>query len=226
VRGFILFKNSFIMGALALGAILVSSAASAVTVDTFDFALSTGWTRPIPGGVPVADPGGSLVGSFVGVVEPDALGTIALGDLTAFSASFTDSEGFAIGGSILQSGLGTFSSFRYETLGGAGTLSFGQMLAAEKGSACVGFFAFLSDATCSFRAPLFPGANAFIQGAQVPYASTADLPTVTLVSSVTTPPAVPEPGTWVLFGLGAVGIAFIGRRKDKLALIERDSPLR
>ena len=118
------------------------------------------------------------------------------------------------------------SSFRYETLGGAGTLSFGQMLADEKGSACVGFFAFLSDATCSFRAPLFPGANAFIQGAQEPYASTADLPTVTLVSSVTTPPAVPEPGTWVLFGLGAVGIAFIGRRKDKLALIEHDSPLR
>ena len=89
------------MGALALGAILVSSAASAVTVDTFDFTLSTGWTRSIAQGVAVADPGASLVGSFVGVVEPDPLGTIALGDLTAFSASFTDSEGFAIGGALL-----------------------------------------------------------------------------------------------------------------------------
>jgi hypothetical protein len=112
------FKNSFIMGSLALGAILVSSVASAVTVDTFDFALSTGWTRPNPPGAPVADPGASLAGSFVGVVEPDPLGTIALGDLTAFSASFTDSEGFAIGGGALESGLGTLSSFRYETLGG------------------------------------------------------------------------------------------------------------
>ena len=113
------------------------------------------------------------------------------------------------------------SSFRYETLGGAGTLSFGQMLADEKGSACVGFFAFLSDATCSFREPLFPGANAFIQGAQEPYASTADLPTVTLVSSVTTPPAVPEPGSWALFGIGIVGIALIRRRKARTAASAR-----
>jgi hypothetical protein len=175
------------MGALALGAILVSSAASAVTIDTFDFTL-TGWTRD-HAGTPVADPGTSLVGSFVGVVEPDPLGTIALGDLTAFSASFTDSEGFAIGGALLQSGLSTLTSFRYETLGGAGTLSFAQLGNAEKGNACVGFFSFLSDATCAAFAPAFPGANAFILTAGVRYGSTADLPTITLVSSVTTPPA-------------------------------------
>ena len=172
-----MFKKFFRMGALALGATLVSSAASAVTIDTFDFTLS-GWTRPIPHEAPVADPGASLTGSFTGVVEPDALGTIALGDLTAFSASFTDSEGFAIGGATLQSGLSTLTSFRYETLGGAGTLSFGQLGNAEKGNACVGFFTFLSDAACAFFQPLFPGANAFILGAGVRYASTADLPTV------------------------------------------------
>jgi PEP-CTERM motif len=208
-----LFKNSFRMGALAFGAILVSSAASAVTVDTFDFTLSTGWTRD-HAGTPVADPGASLVGSFVGVVEPDPLGTIALGDLTAFSASFTDSEGFAIGGALLQSGLSTLTLFRYETLGGAGTLSFAQLGNAEKGNACVGFFSFLSDATCAFFEPLFPGANAFILTAGVRYGSTADLPTITLVSSVTTPPAaVPEPGSWALFGIGVVSIALIRRRR-------------
>lgn len=210
-----MFKKSFRMGALALGATLISSAASAVTVDTFDFTLSTGWMRPVPHEAPVVDPGAALVGSFVGVVESDPLGTIALGDLSAFSASFTDSEGFAIGGSSLQSGLSTLTSFRYETLGGAGTLSFGQALATDKGSACVGFFAFLSDATCEFRAQEFLGANALIQGAAEPYGFTADLPTITLVSSVTTPPAVPEPGTWVLFGLGGLSLAFIGRRKDR-----------
>jgi PEP-CTERM motif len=209
------------MGALALGAILVSSAASAVTVDTFDFTLSTGWTRD-HAGTPVADPGASLVGSFVGVVEPDPLGTIALGDLTAFSASFTDSEGFAIGGATLQSGLSTLTLFRYETLGGAGTLSFAQLGNVEKGNACVGFFSFLSDATCAFFEPLFPGANAFILTAGVRYGSTADLPTITLVSSVTTPPAaVPEPGSWALFGIGVVSIALIRRRKTRTAASAR-----
>jgi hypothetical protein len=216
-----LFKKFFRMGALALGAILVSSAASAVTVDTFDFTLSTGWTRPNPG-APVADPGASLVGSFTGIVEPDALGTIALGDLNTFSASFTDSKGFAIGGAILQSGLSTLTSFRYETLGGPGTLGFAQLGNAEKGNACVGFFSFLSDATCAALAPLFPGANAFILGAGAPYASTVDLPTVTLVSSVTTPPAaVPEPGSWALFGIGVVSIALIRRRKTRTAASAR-----
>ena len=214
-----MFKNSFRMGALALGAILVSSAASAVTVDTFNFTLSTGWTRPNPPGAPVADPGASLVGSFVGVVEPDPLGTIALGDLTAFSASFTDSEGFGIGGVTLESGLSTLSSFRYETLGGAGTFSFGQLGNADKGNACVGFFTFLSDAGCAFFQPLFPGANAFILTAGVQYGSTVDLPTITLVSSVTTP--VPEPGSWALFGIGVVSIALIRRRKTRTAASAR-----
>lgn len=200
------------MGALALSASLISSAASAVTVDTFDFTLSTGWTRDLAG-APIADAGASLVGSFTGAVEHDALGTIALTDLTAFSASFTDSHEFGAG-ATLQSGLSTLTSFRFETLGGNSTLSFAQLVNVEKGNACVGLFSFLSDATCAIFQPLFPGANAFILNAGVRYGSTADLPTITLVSSVTTPPAaVPEPGSWALFGIGVVSIALIRRRK-------------
>jgi hypothetical protein len=217
-----LSKKFFGSGALALGAILISSAASAVTVDTFDFTLSTGWTRNLGGAGTIPDLGASLFGSFTGVVEPDALGTIALTDLTAFSASFTDSDQFGTrGGATLQSGLSTLTLFRYETLGGAGTLSFAQTAATEKGNACVGFFSFLSDATCAAFVPGFPaGANAFILTTSVRYASTADLPTVTLVSSVTTP-AVPEPSTWVLFGFGVVGMAFIRRRKAMIDPVAR-----
>ena len=134
-------------------------------------------------------------------------------DLTAFSASFTDSQGFAIGLATLESGLGTLSLFRYETLGGAGTLSFAQLGSSVKGNACVGFLALLSDATCAIGAPLFPGADAFIFGRETPYASTPDLPAITLVSSVTTPPAVPELSSWALFSLGVVSLAFTRRRK-------------
>jgi PEP-CTERM motif len=224
VRGFILFKNSFRMGALALGAILVSSAASAVTIDTFNFTFSTGWMRRNPPGAPVADPGASLVGSFVGVVEPDALGTIALADLTSFVASFTDSEEFGIGGATLLSGLSTLSSFNFETLGGAGTFSFGQSMSpgSGKSAACAGFFSLLSDFSCSFLAQDTPGENAFILAhvLGVPYAFTADLPTITLVSSVTT--AVPEPGSWALFGIGVVSIALIRRRKTRTDASARD----
>ena len=208
-----MFKNSFRMGALALGAILVSSAASAVTVDTFDFTLSTGWTRAALRRIPVADPGATLIGSFTGVVEPDPLGTIALGDLTAFSASFTDSEGFAIGGCHPAERIEHVDFIPLRDTGRRRHVELCPARERRKGQRVRRLLRFLVRRDLRTFTPAFPGANAFILEASGRYGSTADLPTITLVSSVTTP--VPEPGSWALFGIGVMGIALIRRGKTR-----------
>jgi hypothetical protein len=148
-------------------------------------------------------------------VEPDPLGSIALADLITFVVSFSDSAGFGIGGETLRSGLNLLTSFNFETLGGAGTLSFGELGSASQGSACVGFLSLLSDLDCSRLTSAFPGANAFVVNALTPYASTLALPAVTRVSSVTTPAPVPEPSSWALFGIGFASIVFLRRLKAR-----------
>ena len=193
----------------------------AATIDTFDF-TQVGWIEvasflggTVSGSVP--DPGGILSGSFTGTVEPSGL--IELGDLTSFSDTYFD---LANPGGIGLNSLFNLSLFSYNTTGGASSLdiagSFGQLFAA-----CVGAAVPL-DGFCTSNFQLFypPGTNgAIVVLARSPVEFTSNRPVITLVSSVTTPPAVPEPSTvsmLMTFLAGWLGVAgWTARRRHAAA---------
>ncbi|RBP02539.1 putative secreted protein with PEP-CTERM sorting signal [Roseiarcus fermentans] len=184
--------RSVLLATAALSAFAAAGVARAATIDVFDF-TQVGWalasvdptTRAVSVGAAV--PGGVLSGSFTGVVG--ARGLIDLADLSAFSATFSDTRGDTIRQTLMSTTL-----FSYDTTGGAPSLAIGGIGGREQ--TCVGDGVALA-AGCSQNFDIvYPsgilGAALFPLG---PYAVTMDLPTVTLVSST---PAVPEPPTVAL----------------------------
>lgn len=196
-----------LLGVIGAGGVAVAS--QAATIDTFDFTEGnlTG-AHENGSGQFVADapfPGATISGSFTGTVEPDGL--IEQGDLTAFSAEVTNTP---FGANLSLSGLALFS---YNTTGGASSLDFAGA-EAPVAIMCLGAATNLS-ATCtgnfSFVYPI--GTNAAVL-VGVPGAISANQPTITLVSSVTT--SVPEPASLASFAtalglLGAFGLRRRGR---------------
>lgn len=156
--------------------------ASARTVDVYDF-TQDGYTDSITG------PTNVLTGTFTGTVEPDGL--IELADLASISVTFMG---------VTYHGPASFFSFN--TMGGSSSLD----LILPSGAICVGAAAAFGADFCGVG-----GVNGYIYDHSVglPF-TTQELPTVTLVSSMT----VPEPSTWAmtLAGFAALGLAARRRR--------------
>lgn len=188
-------------------AVLGPTTAQAATVVTYGF-VQAGYLTTVQS---AATGPGTLTGTFTGVVNP--LGQFQLHDLSAFSLNFaiptvvgTSSGPFG--------GLGDLSLFSFNTTSGSDLLIISQDNLAQ--GTCVGAAATLSP-FCN------PGGNnpAGTLGAllltNVVVARTTQAPIITLVSSVTTPGAVPEPSTWamMLLGFGFVGAAMRSHRRQK-----------
>lgn len=199
---------------LSIGAV----AARAATIDTFSF-TQAGWAKamftaagPIGPGAP--DPGGILTGTFTGTAEPG--GFIQLGDLTSFSDSYSDAANpTGLGGTAMN--LASLSAFSYLTMGGPSTLD---IAGGRSGGNCVGgALPFSNNCTADMLVVYVPGiTGAVFQFFGSPnFVSTAQ-PVITLVSSVTTPPAgVPEPSSLSLLAafIGLFGFAGCAHRRRR-----------
>lgn len=198
-----------------------AASAQAAVIDTFDF-TQAGWVfdAGIHDGVlvpDVPDPGGILTGSFSGTVEPSGL--IELGDLTAFSVAYSDT-GFPAGHVSLA--LGDLKLFSYNTLGGPSSLDID---AGSGNRTCVGAAVpFSSDCTFGFAFAYPPGINGAVFEVPsfftIPNFITAQQPAITLVSSVTTTPHIPEPSSISLFAsfiAGMLGLAGWATRRRPAA---------
>ncbi len=187
--------RTFIAAAVAaVGCAMASPPARAATIDTFSFTQSN-WLASFVKGSMVQTQGqvagGLLSGTFTGIVEPGGL--IRLGDLSAFSDNFTDTLA-PMGVATTAMNLGDLTAFSYLTAGGPSTLDIAGTL--DNGGNCVGGAVPFSPAcTFNFGFTYPPGVfgAVFVAGDTVPIAVALDQPVITLVSSVTTPPAVPEP---------------------------------
>lgn len=195
-----------------LGAGGVAVASQAATIDTFDFTDSnlTG-DHVDPTGTVLAEgpfPGATISGSFTGTVEPDGL--IEQGDLTAFSAELTISGSSAA--SLPLSGLALFS---YNTTGGVSSLDFAGTAGPLMTTMCLGAATNLSAiCTLNFKV-LYPiGTNAVVIFT-FPEVIGSGPPTITLVSSVTTP--VPEPTSLAPFVTALGLLAALGVRQKRRA---------
>jgi hypothetical protein len=176
----VLFASSMF---LALAGLVPARAA---VIDTFSFSNLSGWDTFDT----------EFSGSFTGTVE--ASGLIELSDLSAFHVS-----GLFRGVTFLPNSLSNLTFFSYDTGAGASSLGF---IAITNFAVCTGAPSVLS-LTCN------PGGNhpastlaAIVVNGFV--ASTPDLTTVTLVSSV-----VPEISTWAMMLLGFAGLGFAAYRR-------------
>jgi hypothetical protein len=205
----------------AITAVGCATAASATTIDTFSFTQSN-WLGSFSsnGGMVQTDgtvAGGLLSGTFTGVVEPGGL--IRLADLSTFSDIFTDSLA-PMGVATTGMNLASLTTFSYLTMGGPSTLDVAG--AIDAGGNCMGgAVPFSPNCTFDFHLTYPAGifGAVFIVNDPVPIAVALDQPVITLVSSITTPPAVPEPSEPALLAvfLGLCGVAGWAARRDAAA---------
>jgi hypothetical protein len=161
--------------------------------------------------------GGLLSGTFTGIVEPGGL--IRLGDLSTFSDIFTDTLA-PMGVATTGMNLGSLTAFSYLTTGGPSTLDIAGT--ADTGGNCIGgAVPFSPVCTADFLLTYPPGifGAVFIAGDPVPIAVSLDQPVITLVSSLTTSPAVSEPSEPALLAtfLGICGVVGWGARRGVVA---------
>lgn len=200
-----MFKHSLAVGLIAVAALAMPSAYGS-TIDTFSFTESNWDYYSFPTGVGGPTPGGTLIGSFTGVVEAD--GFIEQGDLSAFSAHL-----FPFAPTI---GRGSLTLFSYDTNGGASTLDFAGEL-SQFTNICVGAATAL-DANCTdnFNVAYPAGTVGVASVGGLANFVSSSFPVIMLVSSVTTnpPPAtVPEPWFTPLIGAALAGMGLVRRRK-------------
>jgi hypothetical protein len=202
--------RTLIAAVAAVGSAAVLSPVRAATIDTFSFTQSN-WLGSFTAGGMVqlngAVAGGLLSGTFTGIVEPGGL--IRLGDLSTFSDIFTDTLA-PMGVATTGMNLGSLTAFSHLTTGGPSTLDIAGT--ADTGGNCIGgAVPFSPVCTFDFNFTYPPGifGAVFIVGDPIPIAVALDQPVITLVSSVTTTPAVPEPSELSLLAvfLGIFGVA-------------------
>lgn len=186
---------SYVSALVGLG-----SAANALTVNTYSFS-QPGYVFFIRG--PTGP--GTLTGTFSGALNP--LGHWQLGDLSSLSLTLTypTDHGIVSDRAGDLSGL-TFFSFNTNS-GSDLSLAFQGSFTAT----CVGVTATLL-AACNPGGsnPVNTFGDALLQGNV--FARTDQAPVITLVSSITNEPAVPEPSTWAMLLVGFVGVGYAVRR--------------
>ena len=162
---------------------------------------------------------GTLSGTFTGTIN--ALGQWQASDLSSLSLTFSypTMQGTISGNVGTLADLSLFS-FNTDTSGDL-------VILAQQGNAttCVGAAATLSS-RCN-PGGLNPAGTlgvALLEGLVI--GDTTQAPVITLVSSVTSAPALPEPSTWamMLFGFGAMGGALRRRKRSAARLAQGAEP--
>ncbi|HZU27540.1 MAG TPA: hypothetical protein VFA04_18570 [Bryobacteraceae bacterium] len=186
----------------AAAAILLSPAARAGTIDTWNFTE--------PNYYPAQNNGGNTtpyeaVGSFTGQVEADGL--IELADLSAFTVQL-EQNGAPV--PPFTMGLSQLTLFSFNTNGGASSLDYAGTPNPNISNFCVGAATSL-DANCTLNFSMtYPVGTVGVLLFGGPADISSSFPQLTLASSVTTPPpaTVPEPRlTWLGGLLLAAGAA-------------------
>jgi hypothetical protein len=183
---------AMLLASLAAPLVDRPAVASVRTLDTFDFAMLTGWRDR--NGQPIDT---SLTGSFTGYLEPS--GFIELGDLTSFTAVFN-------GVDVLP--ITVLSFFSFDPTGGASSLDF--IDDGETKTACVGAAATFSP-ICNPNGTNPVDSIGVFNFSGVLVADTNSLANIKLVSSI----PVPEPSTWSMLVLGLAGLGLARARASK-----------
>jgi hypothetical protein len=183
---------------LAIASFATIDQANAATIDTYSFTQ---------GGYIIGDVDATLSGTFTGTV--DSQGDIGLNDLSSISYTLTvPNEYMATGSGVTE--------FFFDTSGGGSSLDLVGLVKApfSNFTVCVGLSAvFPPECGTVDTSGTVNGVLGLTNGSGIYY--TSDLPTVSLISTVTETPSTPLPSTWTMLIAGIVALGFFAYRGTK-----------